>query len=278
MRNRLLSDVRPRAVTTGTPAWPKAGLRGDQRGASGEPALRERVLSPSRSSRAPPSARTRASAASLARNSYADRTPRQWRDANSGGGPKDQPPRRAPPPFRPDRDQEGLRPRAVRRLHGHRQRPADQRLPYPRLHARRRRDRHDRGPGHAGQRSRRCRRRSSTRTASSAATARRARSARRRRCWTKSAAAGRATRPTTSRRRPSSRDEEISRADERQYLPLRLLPEHRRCRSADAAGEDARTDEAVLTTYAPGRPRVRRDGRRRRGRSASSPAAPTCST
>ena len=48
--------------------------------------------------------------------------------------------------LRPHRHEEGLRPRPVRRLHGAGQRPADQRLPDARRHARGRRDHDDRRP------------------------------------------------------------------------------------------------------------------------------------
>ena len=55
--------------------------------------------------------------------------------------------RRAARPSRPDRHQEGLRSRPMRRLHGAGRRAAGQFLPDARGHEGRRRGHHDRGPG-----------------------------------------------------------------------------------------------------------------------------------
>ena len=84
--------------------------------------------------------------------------------------------------------EEGLRPRAVRRVHGAARRRPVAELPGARGRARRRRDRHRRRTGAGDGSCTRCSRRSSTTTPSSAATARRARSARRSACSTSSSA------------------------------------------------------------------------------------------
>ena len=111
--------------------------------------------------------------------------------------------RRAARASAPDRHQEGLRSRPVRRLHGHRRGAPDQQLPDAGGDARRRRDHHDRGARHARTSCTRCRRRSSSMTAISAAIARRARSARRWRCSTRSRPASRATSAPTSTASPA---------------------------------------------------------------------------
>ena len=86
--------------------------------------------------------------------------------------------RRAARPPRPDRHQEGLRSRPMRRLHGAGRRAADQFLPDAGGDEGRRRGHDDRRAGRQTARCIRCSRPSSTTTPSSAATARRARSAR----------------------------------------------------------------------------------------------------
>ena len=82
-------------------------------------------------------------------------------------------PARAPGP---DRHQEGLRPRTVRRLHRARRRPARERLPHARRDGGGSADHHDRGAGEGRRSYTRCRRPSSHTTGSSAGTARRGRS------------------------------------------------------------------------------------------------------
>ena len=164
---------------------------------------------------------------------------------------------------RPDRHQEGLRPRPVRRLHRAGRRPAHQFLPDARRDAGRRRDHHHRGPGRGDGACTRCRRPSSSTTPSSAATARRARSAR------PSACSPKAT--------PAPRDE------------IRELMSGNICRcgaytnivDADRGGDAARRggrDEPLRLR--PRRHASRRPSRRsrRRRRAGSSPAAPTSST
>ena len=94
---------------------------------------------------------------------------------------------------RPDRRQEGLRPRPVRRLHRADQRPAGEQLPDARGDASGRRDHDDRRARRRSATCTRCRRRSSATTAINAAIARPARSARPSACSTRSRRAGRAT-------------------------------------------------------------------------------------
>ncbi len=70
-------------------------------------------------------------------------------ESDASGRSAGQPPRLHPRDRGPDRDEEGLRSRAVRRLHGARERPARELVPHAGPDARRRRDHDDRGAGHA---------------------------------------------------------------------------------------------------------------------------------
>ena len=132
---------------------------------------------------------------------------------------------RAPPP---DRHEEGLRPRPVRRLHRPPRRPPRQRVPPAGGRARRCRGGHGRGPRRRGRRpASRCRRPSSSTTRSSAATARPGQI-----CSAIGMAGrgrGRLAEPRDRRRRRAAvaRRGRDPRADEREHLPLRRVSEHR---------------------------------------------------
>ena len=143
----------------------------------------------------------------------------------------------------PDGHEEGVRPRAVRRMHRARRRPAHQLLP---------------GAGAScydgseittveglatARNCTRCRPRSSGTTGSSAATARRARSARPSRMLARSSGHGErrdAGHPAAGARGVHRRRD--PRADERQHLPLRGLPGYRR---RDPRGDQRRRERSA---------------------------------
>ena len=164
---------------------------------------------------------------------------------------------------RPDRRQEGLRPRAVRRVHRAARRPARQRLPRARRRARRRaRSRPSRGWPTAA-RCTRCRRRSSSTTPSSAATAPPASSARRSGCSSEARrAAERGHRGPD--RRPALDRRGDPRAHERQPVPLRRLrrTSSRRSRRGGAAMRPFAYERAADAAGGGGRAAPARPARR----------------
>src|SRR5262249_14090689 len=128
--------------------------------------------------------------------------------------------RRAARSSRPDRHQEGLRSRPMRRVHGAGGRPADQFLPDARRHEGRRQGDDDRGPG------------DERRAASAAAGIHRPRRVPVRLLHAGADLLGRGP----DRRRQGEERRRDSRAHERQHLSLRRLSQHR---GGDPAGDGA---------------------------------------